>query len=95
MARQLTLTALVAAAVLPIGAQASYMTEQAQDINQAAPEQAMAVSTDQPVEAFHLDADSHAMAKARLALLADGERRTAFSDQAQAESLRHARAATR
>ena len=95
MTRQLTLTALVAAAVLPMAAQASIATERALDVNQAAPEQAVTVSADQPVHVFHLGADSEGLAKARLALLADSERRTHFSDQAQAESLGHAQAATR
>jgi len=95
MKRQLTLAALVAAAVLPMAAQASVATERALDVNQAAPEQVQFNASKQSVDDFRVNEASAGLAEARQSLLAQQARHTDFSRQAQAEALSHAQAATR
>ncbi|MGB8711538.1 MAG: hypothetical protein WCD50_00230 [Onishia taeanensis] len=98
MKRQPILTALVAAltaAVVPMAAQASVATERALDVNQVAPEQVQFSASHQPVADFRINDASASLAEARQSLLAQQERHTDFSRQAQAEALSHAQAATR
>ncbi|WP_458525215.1 hypothetical protein [Onishia taeanensis] len=95
MKRQLTLAALVAAAVLPMAAQASIATERALEVNQAAPEQVHVRTIEQRVADYRVNGDSAGLSEARQSLLSQQERHTDFSRKAQAESLHHAHAATR
>ncbi|MAX32942.1 MAG: hypothetical protein CME72_07755 [Halomonadaceae bacterium] len=94
MKRQLILAAVVAAA-LPMAAQASVATQRALDVNQAAPEQVQFSASSQSVDNFRVNEASAGLAEARRSLLAQEERQTDFSRQAQAEALSHAQAATR
>lgn len=93
MKRPLILAAVVAA-VLPMAAQASVATERAFDVNQTAPEQVHSSASSQPVADFRINDASASLAEARQSLLAQQERHTDFSRQAQAEALSHAQAAT-
>ncbi|RAR59618.1 MULTISPECIES: hypothetical protein [Halomonadaceae] len=94
MKRQLTLAALVVA-VLPMAAQASIATQRALEVNQAAPEQVSVSDTRQPVADFRVNDASAGLAKASHSLIAQQERHTHFSAEAQADALSHAQAATR